>query len=465
MDSEEEINKVKITCPHCHEEFTLEDMKEVDCSDCGTTTLSILTRKCKDPNCENVYCKDCLNNLNEHGYCDDCQNVCCDGCNSDVDRGTEVLCPKCKKAEFCTDCAPKMVGEEGCTECVDEELKIDCDDCGTILKSKAILCKNFAECGKAYCKEHSSEYLNENGYCNDCATLSCDRCGEDIDRGKHVHCTKCDNADFCQNCAKDSIDSEEGCIECVDDELKVDCADCSTTMLKSKAVLCKNFAECGNAYCKEHSADNIKQNGYCEDCSSFKCSYCGNHFPVEEATKCANNKCGQDAIFCKQCLKLATDSAGLCTSCSIKGTVRCVNCDRTVFTEQATKCENCDDYVCHNCDHKLTECSKCHKKVCPDCIKRCSECRKSICITCGDLDKYGRCSDHKTEEKKAPENKFPFYEDLKNQFEGETKKTEVRKDTTVFKSKTELREAEKKNETKPKKEKKGLWAFIKENFL
>ena len=48
-----------IVCPHCNTGFDLEGVDEVDCSDCGVTTITILTKKCKDDDCGNVYCKDC----------------------------------------------------------------------------------------------------------------------------------------------------------------------------------------------------------------------------------------------------------------------------------------------------------------------------------------------------------------------------------------------------------------------
>lgn len=304
MESEKvpEDNLVPIVCPHCNKDFKVENIVEVECSDCGSTTISILTKRCKNPDCQNIYCRDCLENLNDNDFCDECETILCDGCEEEVERGT------------------------------------------------------------------------------------------------HTSCAKCENADFCLNCAPAMTDSELGCVECVSSELIVECSGsscCSNPILKSKAILCKNFDDCEAAFCKDCAKENLDEQGYCEDCNSFECSHCENRFHISDGLKCSNMKCKYEEVFCKKCSKFSLDSVGACLKCSTESTSTCVDCQNKTLTNQATKCSNCARSVCPSCSQTMLECTQCHKKVCGHCGKRCKTCQKAFCNKCTMFDSSGRCQDHK----------------------------------------------------------------------
>lgn len=278
-----------IVCPHCNTGFDLQGVAEIDCSDCGVTTLTILTKRCKDEDCVNAYCRDCQeSNLSEHGFCGECETLSCDGCGDDIARGTEVSCTHCKKSDFCETCAPEMVA------------------------------------------------------------------------------------------------GEVGCVDCVSDDLKIECADsnCSKTLLKAKARLCKNFDSCDTAFCPEHAKDDLDEQGYCEDCNSFDCSHCGDSFDIDKGARCANPGCSEKAIFCQKCCVTCLDTTKLCANCTLQPTIVCADCQNKTIAKQTTSCENCQSPICGICTDNFVHCSVCQKKLCGNCKHRLQHRGKWFCSSC-----------------------------------------------------------------------------------
>lgn len=220
---------------------------------------------------------------------------------------TAIICPHCNTSFDLQD--------------VEE---VDCSDCNvTTLTVLTKRCKD-AECANAYCKDCEESNLNEHGFCSECELLDCDGCGDEIMRGTEIACTKCKESDFCETCAPEMVDVEIGCVDCVSAELKMDCADsnCSKTILKAKARKCKNFDSCTTAFCIDHAADDLDEQGLCEDCINFECSSCGGSYGIGEATRCANYSCKTKEIFCQKCSTARLNAAKLCRYCSPQPSVK-----------------------------------------------------------------------------------------------------------------------------------------------
>jgi hypothetical protein len=243
------------------------------CDDCDEDIVWSRAQECKNKKCGHAYCDDCATrNLNEHEYCDDCATIQCSEpeCNEDIDRGSGTKCsnPECpdKDCEFCGECAAKIFNDAGlCSKCSDEE-EYTCDGCKhSVTFSKVMLCKNFEECDRSYCKECAPENLTD-GVCDDCATVECSTCRNRITLGKEVKCANpgCtrDNV-YCGTCASMLL-NEAGLCNACSNEMNVVCTYCQRDFTESRTVMCTNFEICRTAYCAAHTH---LVDGLCRSCS------------------------------------------------------------------------------------------------------------------------------------------------------------------------------------------------------
>src|SRR5438477_608240 len=135
--SVEAATPLTIVCPHCNKDFTTDKFEQVDCSGCQNTTISVLTKRCANPECENV-------------YCGDCNSFECAGCQErfDMDEATYCANQSCSsKGVFCKSCAPRLMTLEGfCGDCAKQEVWT-CDGCQKdFVQSKVTVCKNVEQC-------------------------------------------------------------------------------------------------------------------------------------------------------------------------------------------------------------------------------------------------------------------------------------------------------------------------------
>jgi hypothetical protein len=396
-----------VVCPHCHGDVSLDKAKEVECSGCQTTTISVLTKRCANPDCENTYCRDCRGNLNKHGYCGECEEISCDGCGNDFERGTGASCPKCKNTDFCPDCSPEMVDPEvGCVDCLPGDLKVECQDneCSkNVLKAKAALCKNYAHCDTAFCKEHSKQDLDGKGYCEDCGTFECDGCQERFEMGDGIRCTNqsCNNKSiFCKSCQPRLTTTEGVCDTCSKQEVWT-CDGCQRDFIQSKVKTCKNVNKCQQGFCDECVGKGLVD-GICAACRVVECSSCRSKVDYKSVTHCSNGHCQQKQVYCGKCAHFNLDTSKLCPDCSPQPSTKCGSCERRAFTQFTATCANCKRSLCRSCEEELIGCTKCSKKVCPRCGSRCKTCQKPYCNSCTNFDGSGLCPEHrkKQEEKK-----------------------------------------------------------------
>src|SRR3989344_6017249 len=61
-----------------------------ECVHCEETFIASKAVRCKARNCDNLYCAKCgPDALTEHGYCADCRTFECNGCDAELEHGTE----------------------------------------------------------------------------------------------------------------------------------------------------------------------------------------------------------------------------------------------------------------------------------------------------------------------------------------------------------------------------------------
>jgi hypothetical protein len=289
---EREIPSIILTCPHCRKDFDTDKIQEIVCSACSEINLSIQTRKCLD--CDNFYCHSCSeDNLNKHGYCEDCA-------------------------------------------------EIECTYCESIRESQ--------------------------------------------ESDKYKACAKCEDF-YCYECIKCFFDSADFCAKCTSEE-KVTCNDCDNEIIKNKANLCKNFEQCGIAYCNDGNCKNLESNGYCEECNSFECAFCEDFFDTDQKIICTNDKCKKP--YCSNCFGKIKDKTGNCIECSLEKKEKCTECGKNRYAGSVDECGNCRRKYCLiNCD-QLIPCAGCNRKFCSTCGSRCRICQKPYCNDCTKF-KLGKC--------------------------------------------------------------------------
>jgi len=254
-------------CTRCTEE------KVVDCDACNEEIIESRGHKCKNEDCQNIYCDSCKEeHLNEAGYCDDCATTECDHCQQDTDTEKLVRCanPKCKSnIDLCGDCAAKYFNEDGlCPSCSGEK-DMTCHGCQCdVTESRAIKCKGYDSCDNVFCPDCKGE-LNDAGYCEECREAECSFCSDTFPREEGVHCAnpECRDHDdiICPNCAKSRLNEEGFCATC-SKENEVDCSDCGETFVESRTQKCCG-KDCDNFYCPNCAESNLNSRGKCSDCA------------------------------------------------------------------------------------------------------------------------------------------------------------------------------------------------------
>lgn len=158
---------------------TADETEECQAQDCDHRVVVAKARRCKDygedtDDCNRIFCDDCADEcLSKYGYCDNCEIIECDGCQANVDHGTEKVCgnTQCAAGEaFCDECAPRLLTSAGlCASCAKEEVW-DCDDCGTgYLESRITKCAGD-KCEHSYCDDCKANNLDEGRLCADCVS-------------------------------------------------------------------------------------------------------------------------------------------------------------------------------------------------------------------------------------------------------------------------------------------------------
>lgn len=272
----------------------------------------------------------------------------------------------------------------------DQIEEVDCSNCGEQFLS--IQMKHCPECKSQLCPGCAEDGFNEYGYCTDCSEAECFHCNETFYLGenKYKKCLDCEHM-YCLECEKCFIDKNGLCIDCTKEET-ISCSDCGNTIIKDKASHCKNFAECGNAYCNDGRCEILDKNGYCTDCNEFECHKCGQNFPISEKIVCPNPDCRNKKGYCKDCFNATKDPHNNCIDCSSEPKVACKSCDDTTYSQSLITCDNCKRGYCTNCE-ELMPCTKCGQKTCSKCGSRCNKCQRPYCFNCMKF-KNRKCKEH-----------------------------------------------------------------------
>ena len=255
-----------------------------DCANCGETCIELKLTKCKDfDECDNAYCSQCVEEyIGSTGFCTDCGTIDCDGCDTELENGTQKRCknPDCEKQEdYCPECALALLNKKGlCATCSGEEV-LTCDgDCsGDFTESLLIKCKNFDECSHSYCAEDAKSALNKLGYCSDCETVTCSdqQCSEDIERGTEIVCKNPECTEkwtFCGDCSKRYLNKQKLCSSCSGEEEHTCDGDCGEVYTESLLKKCKNYDTCSMEYCFADGKTELDKRGFCPDCSEARAS-------------------------------------------------------------------------------------------------------------------------------------------------------------------------------------------------
>ena len=273
----------------------------VECSgDCGSDFPIIAAKaiRCKNKDCEAAFCEECAKeNLSEHGYCGDCNTISCDGCEGDLEAGTEKFCANAEctngagntRYGLCEDCAPNLLTEAGlCASCAGEE-ESECNGCDShFIESRLKKCGGFDECGSRHCATCAKKNLNAAGYCEDCSSFTCASCENSADRASATACLEC-KKQFCGKCAPQSLRSGR-CVRCSPEALH--CATCNTVSFQTEVLVCQN-------------------------CNSKHCSRCG----LRACVKCMKKLCAACTDKCRKCNKVfcashdALSRRGRCKNC------------------------------------------------------------------------------------------------------------------------------------------------------
>lgn len=166
------------------------------------------------------------------------------------------------------------------------------------------------------------------------------------------------------------VDQQNQCVDC-SDEPKHDCTECSETIFLSKAVKCKDFEDCDNAYCPECAKESILPNGYCHDCGTIKCDSCDDEIDNGAQKKCSNSDCQTNNDYCETCALRLLNKKGECSTCSEEQEVDCSSCDLSFTDSLLEKCKNFDScghsYCADDVKDNLNEfgfCDECENVEC-----------------------------------------------------------------------------------------------------
>lgn|GEM_PF-5930784 len=322
--------------------------------------------------------------------------TCCPNCHHDFERcaageyvkqpvereGVQVQTQTRVDAVVSTQMVEQPIGclhvgkDNKCISCTEDEIITCCEQYCTveIIESKARKCKNYEECGSAYCDDHNDE-INEYGFCPDCSEVSCDGagCDNEMERGSDVHfrCSNPEcksNEDFCNECASRLLNAQGLCPQCSGEE-ELQCSNCDAYSIVSKSYKCKNYDECGHVYCQDDQGQ-LNKYRYCSDCREVECADddCSNTVVrgITEECVCSNPNCKNSYIYCAKCANRLFSAKGWCPDCSGEDLIECSDCGENWTSLKMTACLSGED--------------------CPDDAVYCPNCKKA------NLDEHGRCN-------------------------------------------------------------------------
>jgi len=211
----------EIECPHCHEEFELNE-----CPICDNDLIKGLELDCC-PYCgEDIYpCPRCGEHfesdpVDEGNCCNDCEQayvkIKCPNCEKDI-YADEQECPHCKQnleTHECPECGRALVVSDKLDEC-------------PICDSTIYICPR--------CHQYINEDPDENIECPACVktflTHTCEHCDEEIyiDLNICPHCEQKIALEECPNCEEEIPSGLDECPHCDASLESTQCPHCSKT--------------------------------------------------------------------------------------------------------------------------------------------------------------------------------------------------------------------------------------------
>lgn len=186
--------------------------------------------------------------------------------------------------------------------CDDHMVSVECDKCGTQLRSGRVCIDCYEEAGGHRCAT--------------CDAVVCDNC--------YKQCSKC-SADRCTSCLTEcNICTQLFCDTCM--QQHNDTADCDPGECPMWTCDC-----CGREFCHNHTP-SVSMNT-CPRCEDTVCGDCSKDIAC---------------VFC--------GSGWLCSTC-LAGNAKCVDCERIVCTNCSRICDNCSKPFCPHCDNSCEECN------------------------------------------------------------------------------------------------------------